>query len=667
MQDKSTLSINAFMHFVRLTDATAESNWENLYDGSIWFKVLSNCGFVSPVPNDQLSLAKSRLARDVNFKVPLLEFIADNDVGPHGQQAIVQMNALVLGVYVHLNGLTTFRKLSEEDEDQLSTDMEDVGAHQSVSVKTITHTEEEHHYYRRLNFYQHTETLQQELVKAQDKFQEAQTDLAAALADQEQSGLELDAEHRLNEVGRRELVAVEEEIPRTRLENDYDTLQNAHKLLDERYTVTARLLETSRVQGCDFILQVETLESNLAEKSMHLENEMIKVVDFEKIILQMKEEYSQLEKENQDVSIKMQNMEKKLNINVTDTANNIHKTCQEKIKELVDQIAEKDLKIEVIKEAVESKENQLKQGLRTISNYMEELEAKQIDIQDLQLQLQENFVPHEPQSLAAELDDTNSLDYSGDEGHLVNVLIVAILTFQIQAANQRKRLNKAHSMLEGTENWWQRRHAQLDISMHSFEEKIQTFQNQAAELHLQNKQLQNLCLEYDAVYRECQMTKETLQSLEDKRQNQAAELHSQNKELQNLHLKYDAVYKECQMTKETLQLLEDERISWEAEQIRMKQTCTELQSQNNAMKKRVDVLRGRLSDTQQKLKRAEIQWNEIEASNQLRLEALAEEVELAKSELTKAQNLVSKRAESDLVVMSAVHALGMREQRDKKK
>jgi UDP-glucose 6-dehydrogenase len=105
-------------------------------------------------------------------------------------------------------------------------------------------------------------------------------------------------------------------------------------------------------------------------------------------------------------------MEKKLNINVTDTANNIHKTCQEKIKELVDQIAEKDLKIEVIKEAVESKENQLKQGLRTISNYMEELEAKQIDIQDLQLQLQENFVPHEPQSLAAELDDTNSLDYS---------------------------------------------------------------------------------------------------------------------------------------------------------------------------------------------------------------------------------------------------------------
>lgn len=71
---------------------------------------------------------------------------------------------------------------------------------------------EEHHYYRRLHFYQHTETLQQELVKAQDKFQEAQTDLAAALADQEQSGLELDAEHRLNEVGRRELVAVEEEM-----------------------------------------------------------------------------------------------------------------------------------------------------------------------------------------------------------------------------------------------------------------------------------------------------------------------------------------------------------------------------------------------------------------------------------------------------------------------
>jgi hypothetical protein len=124
-------------------------------------------GFVSPVAIDQLSLAKSRLARDgrwrnltslyqqlmlhfethiatptVNFKVPLLEFIADNDMGPHGQQAIVQMNALVLGVFVHLNGLTTFRKLSEADEDQLSSDMVDVGAHQSVSINPTPHTEQ---------------------------------------------------------------------------------------------------------------------------------------------------------------------------------------------------------------------------------------------------------------------------------------------------------------------------------------------------------------------------------------------------------------------------------------------------------------------------------------------------------------------------------------------
>jgi phage shock protein A len=54
--------------------------------------------------------------------------------------------------------------------------------------------------------------LQQELVKAQEKLQEARTELAAALADQEQSGLELDAEHQLNEAGRKQLGVLEEEV-----------------------------------------------------------------------------------------------------------------------------------------------------------------------------------------------------------------------------------------------------------------------------------------------------------------------------------------------------------------------------------------------------------------------------------------------------------------------
>ncbi|KAJ7235940.1 hypothetical protein C8J57DRAFT_1248045 [Mycena rebaudengoi] len=508
-------------------------------------------------------------------------------MGPHGQQAIVQMNALVLGVFVHLNGLTTFRKLSEADEDQLSSDMVDVEQNITIFAACI--------------FTGILKYCNKNWSKLRRSFKKLGQSWQPALADQEQSGLELDAEHQLNEAGRKQLGVLEEEV----------------------------WLETSRVQGQAFISQVEQLESKLAKKSTHLENEIIKVADYEKIILQMKEECSQLEKENQDMSIKMQTMEKKWKLKVTDTTNDTHKICQENIKELVDQITEKDQKFEEIKEAVESKENQVQQGLRTIHNYMEELEAKQIEIQDLQLRSEDNPVPHDPQSLAAELDYTDSLNY------MVPWLCSA-------------------------ENRWQRRHTQLEISMHSLKESIQTYQNQSIELQ---SQMQNLQLEYDVVYEECQITKQTLKnprSLEDKSKNQGVEFDLRNEELQdlqlkydavyrecritkgtlklqNLHLKYDVIYRECQISKETLQSLEEQRINWEAEQIRMKQTCTELRSENNAIKKRADGWRDRLSDTQQKLKRAQIQWNDIKASNQLKLDALAEEVILVKSELAEAQ------------------------------
>jgi hypothetical protein len=80
--------------------------------------------------------------------------------------------------------------------------------------------------------------------------------------------------------------------------------------------------------------------------------------------------------------------------------------------------------------------------------------------------------------------------------------------------------------------------------------------------------MQNLQLEYDVVYEECQITKQTLKysinlflfsllrnprSLEDKSKNQGVEFDLRNEELQDLQLKYDAVYRECRITKGTLQ------------------------------------------------------------------------------------------------------------------
>ncbi|KAJ7247223.1 hypothetical protein C8J57DRAFT_1240938 [Mycena rebaudengoi] len=682
-RDTFTHSINAFMRFAQLTDPELPSNWENLYDSSIWFKILG-IQFVSPVSNDQLSLATTRHARDrrwenltslyrqlmyhfethiadstVNFKVPLLGLIAERNMEATGQQAIVYMNALVLGAFVHLQGVTTFRKLSEEDENRLSDDMMAVGSHQRASLNITTHT---------------LETLQQKLIKAQNKLEDVQAELAAVTADQEQSGLEIDAEHRSNEEGRKALLAREEEI--MRLENEYETLQDSHALLDEKFIATNRMLDTSRLHGRDLILQVERLESNLAEKSKGLENEMVKVVDYEKIISQMKQDYSQLEKENQDATLELQNALIRLDSNANNVPNNIHKICQDKIKELRDKMTEKDGECDLLKGSIEVKETQLELDLQTINNYMEDLEAKQTEIQSLQqqLQMQEHFVPHQSHTLAEELNYTNSQDHS------TNWVSSSTSGSQSTKAAEQNSFNdygvKAVSLQLrsypycccSTENWWKRRYTQLESSAQSLKTDIQTFQTQAMEL---KSQLQNLRLEYNVLYTEGQMTKETLQprSQEEKGRNQIAELRSMNKQLWDLHTENETLDLECQQTKETLQSLEEDRIRREAKKIRMDQTCLELKSESSVLSKKLEALRDRLSDTQQKLKRTEIQSNERNRSNlsKSKLEALTEEMKLVKGELEEAQNLASQKAERDLVTMSAAHALGMREQRDRQK
>ena len=71
----------------------------------------------------------------VNFCVPDLNRIANQDEDIHAMEAIVQMNALVLGVYTHFpEGLSDFRRLSEADESTLESDMFKVGGGKQPSV-----------------------------------------------------------------------------------------------------------------------------------------------------------------------------------------------------------------------------------------------------------------------------------------------------------------------------------------------------------------------------------------------------------------------------------------------------------------------------------------------------------------------------------------------------
>lgn len=79
----------------------------------------------------------------VQFCVPDLDAIADQDENPSTEEAIIQMNALVLGVAAHFpDGLKLFRRLSEDDESILEKDILRVGAGEHASVKKTVYANE---------------------------------------------------------------------------------------------------------------------------------------------------------------------------------------------------------------------------------------------------------------------------------------------------------------------------------------------------------------------------------------------------------------------------------------------------------------------------------------------------------------------------------------------
>jgi hypothetical protein len=117
--------------------------------------------FTAKLPTNKLSLLGSRQAKEarfqnlaslyhqimghfestnpgstVDFDVPDLNAISEMDMEDlSAKEAIVQMNALVLGVHVHSQkGLQEFRRITADEEDRLEADMLRVGANKPASV-----------------------------------------------------------------------------------------------------------------------------------------------------------------------------------------------------------------------------------------------------------------------------------------------------------------------------------------------------------------------------------------------------------------------------------------------------------------------------------------------------------------------------------------------------
>ncbi|KAJ7226585.1 hypothetical protein C8J57DRAFT_1252519 [Mycena rebaudengoi] len=66
---------SSFAQLIALVDPPIGYSWDNLYDGSIWFKLLSQFLYMQPMAHFEIKLA----APTVEFKVPLLNLIADKD------------------------------------------------------------------------------------------------------------------------------------------------------------------------------------------------------------------------------------------------------------------------------------------------------------------------------------------------------------------------------------------------------------------------------------------------------------------------------------------------------------------------------------------------------------------------------------------------------------
>ncbi|KAJ7218320.1 hypothetical protein C8J57DRAFT_1254809 [Mycena rebaudengoi] len=639
-----------------LTRHARESRWKNLL--SLYMQLMAHF---------EIKLA----APTVEFKVPLLNLIADKDTGAETEKAIVQMNALVLGAYVHFpEGLAQFRKLTEEDENRLSADMEDVGAHHPVSVRENTYTQHEQYYYLRLHYYEQSKTLKEDINSNQDMLQDTQqelhllqADLSKALTDKEQSALKLEEAYQQNEEDKKDFIKLEAEI--VRLEANYGKLQKDFESQEELYLATAKVLEKCRAHGKDLGLKMEELECSWREEIRLLDHEKVKTRDYEKIIEQNREEYSLLEAVNQEVEMKVKGMEEEINT-LTRRAEPAKLTDQQ-YEEIRIQLDTKDQEIQLLMDKLQDTRHELDDVLTTIRRYMEDLEAKNAEIQALQQQIQTDSTALDQPSLALEFESILTADMS-----------IPLSKWRHQASGLQRRLTRVHEIAEHKHTIvysdykdLHSRYLQMDESIRTLEEQLEANQT---EIENRNAKLVSLQLRHNILQTNYQTTLQHLQSSENTSKAQVEELKLQRTMFNDHHFNHKALQTEHQITLQSLKLLENKIVLWEIEKLKMAQTISTLQAQTQTLEAKAKALREKLTDARQSLKKAEIQWTEKGELQQctfnelqLQLEASATEVKLLKNQLTEAQDAEKRKADNDLVVMSAVHALGMREEQRKNK
>ncbi|KAF8139108.1 hypothetical protein K438DRAFT_2119108 [Mycena galopus ATCC 62051] len=306
-EKKLQSSLKTFSNFIALVDIDVSYNMENLWNGSLWFSLLSKQqvshlleiatihlssklrGFVSKIPTKELSSDRTRQARTgrwenltslyrqmmfhyennlvkptVEFCVPDLVAIAQKDTDNNGIQAIVWMNALILGVYTHSpDGLTQFRRLTEADESTLESDMIYVGAGAPASLNKNDYTEyvlfhvqahilviqhqfrEEHYYYLRSQYYGYITQLQHDAEDAKVSLEMVQGELENIRESFTNNQLKTELQERKLQAQIVQITEEQEEC-NTKIANfeaQQDDEQLKYDQLHDKYLVTAMLLK----------------------------------------------------------------------------------------------------------------------------------------------------------------------------------------------------------------------------------------------------------------------------------------------------------------------------------------------------------------------------------------------------------------------------------------
>ncbi|KAJ7185942.1 hypothetical protein C8R46DRAFT_1025867 [Mycena filopes] len=645
----------------------------------------------------ETSLAKPT----VKFCVPDLELIANQDIDLPGLQAIVEMNALVLGVYTHFpNGLAQFRKLTEEDEGVLEADMLQAGAGTPVSVSRPSYVDEnEQYYYLRRHYFLHVTRLEASLVDSKQQLegtQETLTDTKELLIQAEF------ALHQAQGEWQKQTVQYEEE-------HELDLTKMQVLPFCDYHQVTALVLKKLKKQHEELreafdqkdeeLQEQQKLSSERDEQLLQKETELNAARN---VVAEIHDQGKHHEDQIQEFNSNFETL--RLDHNALELRYQANLNVQEEFRE---DVRQRNETIQALQEDLKKSHNELEKALQDIEQQQESQEAMHTQIEELQAELASVSIAASPSSFAAEATiselrkELSSLHVVLEaKEDIISQTVVTIAIFGGNASSLREKctdLAQQVNCIADLNVELQGANAQLESNLSRIRRTISEYEQRTVQGNQHRIELEAKIAHLDQTTTTLQArnssTNQALEQIENEWSAQKA-LYNKALESQNqLQIQLNS-----QETREEAQqeLYENKLDTREIREISEKYDASilqiaSLQDEKADVEKQISILEDKYTKVRDTLKKANIQHsNDEKALKELHDRSHAhtivveEELDKMKQELldlkvrssdfnhskmylTLPKNANEIRDQNDLVVMSAAHAMGMREEQLRKK